>query len=357
MPDKIYNAKITTISPVHVGSGKGELIYDYDFVADGNKIWVIDHEKMFNVVSDEVFNKVGSDAPINELLKPNQYNQCSKYSLNRLADIKKIVVQIKNAYHRPYIPGSSIKGAIRTALAYAMVDQNVVNVEKRNIDNNTRTADSRIEKVLFGDDPNHDVMRTLQISDTESVNAIALDKVALYSVKRNANEERLIPKEPRTEYMFPVEVIPEGTELNFSIKIDGYPFEGRNSQKLRFGDKKGWIINFTKYCNDFARAEIRNELWFYERYKIPKMKAFYEKLSKQLNELNPERQFLLQISWGTGWSSKTIGLALDDDIFYYVIDKFNLDRGRKTVFPKTRRIVERGNIPEMPLGWIKVDLF
>ena len=356
MPDNIFNAKVHTITPVHIGSGRGDLVPNYDFVTEGNIIWVIDHEKMFEIVPDEVFNKMGFDAPIHKLLKPDQYKLCSKYSLNNLAGINRIVEQIKNSRHYPYIPGSSLKGAIRTALAYAMVKEGIADIQMKNIGDNPRTADNSIEAMLFGSDPNHDVMRALQVSDTEGVRLIALNSVSLYSVRDKAGDAALIPKEPRSEYTFPVEVIPEGIELSSSIKIDNQLFKEKNSHKLSFDSKKDWVLNFVKHCNDFAYAIISSELRFYDEYHVPRIKAFYERLSRHLQEINQEKQFLLQISWGTGWSSKTIGLALDDNIFNAVIDKFNLDKGRKSVFPKTRRIIERGNIPEMPLGWIRVDL-
>ena len=359
MPDNILNAKVHTISPVHIGSGRSDLVPSYDFVTEDSKIWVIDHEKMFEEAEKNgLFDKVGFDAPINKLLKPDQYKQCSKYSLNNLPGVNKIVEQIKTARSCPYIPGSSLKGAIRTALAYAMVKGGVVKIRKDDMGDNPRTADKFIEDKLFGSNANKDVMRALQVSDTEGVKAIALNSIALYSIRDRPGEVTLIPKEPRSEYTFPIEVIPENTDLSSSIKIDSYLFKEKNSRELGFDNKKDWVRNFAKHCNDLACDIINIELQFYDKYRIPRIKAFYERLNKQLNEINPEKQFLLHISWGTGWASKTIiGNLMDEDLLGEVVGRFNLDKGRGySVFPKTRRIIERGNIPEMPLGWIRVDL-
>jgi len=357
LADGVLSARIKTISPVHIGSGRSDLISNNDFAAEGSRIWVIDLERMFEEAERSgIFDKVGFDAPINKLLGPDQYEKYSKYSLNNLPGINSIVEQIKTAHSCPYIPGSSLKGAIRTALAYAMVMDGVIKIQEGSIGDYPRTAGKSIESKLFGYNANEDVMRALQVSDTEGVSSISLDSVVLYSVRDRSGDQRLIPKEPRNNYTFAMEMIPENTELDLSIKIDNYLFSDKNSRELNFDSKKDWVRNFPKHCNDFSQAIIDSELRFHGKYHVPKMKAFYEMLDSQLKSLNREKQFLLQISWGTGWSSKTIGLALDDDMFYYVIDKFRLDKGRNTVFPKTQRIIERGNVAEMPLGWIRVDL-
>ena len=87
------------------------------------------------------------------------------------------------------------------------------------------------------------------------------------------------------------------------------------------------------------------------------MSSFYSNLKEQFEQIDQERQFFLQMSWGTGWMAKTIGLAMDDGAFFGVVDRFRLDKGRNAeIFPKTRKLVERGNLAEMPLGWVRVDL-
>ena len=79
---------------------------------------------------------------------------------------------IKSVGNRPYIPGSSIKGAIRTALLSYVINkddelfengldylQNITKQREIGRGNPRReTPAQRIEKDAFGKDPNHDLL-------------------------------------------------------------------------------------------------------------------------------------------------------------------------------------------------------
>ena len=50
-----------------------------------------------------------------------------------------------------------------------------------------------------------------------------------------------------------------------------------------------------------------------------------------------------------------IGSVLDDDVFDEVCKRYRLGRSGWE-FPKSCRLIESGNQPEMPLGWVKLTL-
>ena len=62
------------------------------------------------------------------------------------------------------------------------------------------------------------------------------------------------------------------------------------------------------------------------------------------------------MSWGTGWEAKTIEIGLEDEVFYQMKSQFRLGSKNVDEFPKSRRLIESGNNPEMPLGWVKVRI-
>ena len=108
---------------------------------------------------------------------------------------------IKSVGNRPYIPGSSIKGAIRTALLSDLIN-NAENEKlyndssqhlNREIDKGapsrrrTENPARKIEELAFGKDPNHDLLRTLQVSDTEPLESDALAIETAWTVTLNQN--------------------------------------------------------------------------------------------------------------------------------------------------------------------------
>jgi CRISPR-associated protein Csm5 len=347
-------AKITILSPVHIGSGKGEIKADDDFVSDNSFIYVIDHDKMFEQAGEASWQGNNIDVRISNILKPNQYKACSHYSLNRTdGNVRRIIEQIKNAHYRPYIPGSSIKGAIRTALAYAMAKGNVAEISIDNMGYNPRTAGKSLESKLFGADPNRDMMRALQVSDTQGAeNSLALRSVVLYTLRQEGLEAK-----DRNQFLFHTEVIPEGGELEFTIKLDSHLLRDDISKKLGFDVRKQWLQEFPKHCNTFAEKLISSERTFYNKHKLFSVRDFYNNLRGQIGQIDKEKQFFLQMSGGTGWTAKTVGTAMDKETYWDVVDRFKLDKGKDAdIFPKTRKLVERGNLAEMPLGWVRVDL-
>lgn len=349
-------AKITVLSPVHVGSGAGELLAGYDFVADNQFIHVIDHERMFQEASEEAWQGKDLDVRIPRLLSKEQYRTCSRYSMrNPGGTVDKIVEHIKDSRYCPYIPGSSLKGAIRTGLAYAMMKEGVTKMQARDMGRDPRRAASYMESKLFGANPNRDMMRALQVVDTPGVqDGAALSDISLYTIRDRGRQEKLEPKGPG--YSFTMEVIPAGTELEFPVKLDSHLLRDDVSQKLSFGTRKKWLQEFPRHCNTFAEELIRLEINFYKYFGLPRIASFYTGLESKLSAVERDKQFLLQIAWGTGWSAKTVGEALDNEVLAAAMENFRLGKRNYDIFPKTRRLVVRGNVPETPMGWIRVDM-
>jgi hypothetical protein len=141
------------------------------------------------------------------------------------------------------------------------------------------------------------------------------------------------------------------------------------------------------HVNDFAAIIIEQELEFYQRYGPANIVQAYKSLKESLNVVKQtSHSCLVQIAWGTGWRSKTVGLGFNAGKLDEVSQQFTLgmvthnvchkrvvpaQRGQgwycKTcrqaglglgdvtfhkVFPKTRRLVEFDQEPIVPLGWL-----
>src|SRR5690606_2029878 len=81
--------------------------------------------------------------------------------------------QIKDPWDRPYIPGSSLKGALRTAIAFVGAAQRKIQINPAEFRRDSRFAAQPLEQKILnaanvppGKVPNYDLLRALQISDT-----------------------------------------------------------------------------------------------------------------------------------------------------------------------------------------------
>ena len=348
--------EIEVLSPLHINSGHNDLKKDIDYLCHQG-VHVMDIDRLLNNLSEENWGKAVKGVPLSEIITKNQYSHYALYILNspvgnpNPSSIKECV---KDSYYRPYIPGSSFKGAIRTGLAWAMLKDGLVKIDKRDIGYNPRYAGRTLMARLFGTDPNHDLLRAFSISDTEPLvpgTSMELNMVAIYNLTRQ-NSFQL--KENR--YRFAVEMIRPGTTFYGMVSIDDFLLGPDIAKRLGFDRNLEYLKKFIPYCNDFSKKLIEQEKNFFQEYKLNKVIQFYNKLANLVEGLG-ENECLLQISWGTGWNAKTLQSVLSPELMQLIRAQFRLGRRESNVFPKTRRLVERNNVPEEPLGWIKIKLY
>ena len=356
-----FNFELEVLSPLHIDAGGGDLLADRDFVATTRGVWVIDTDKMWDVIDESVWNQEGFDAGISQLLNTSQYEECKRYRLNNPGggQIPQIKPQTKTAKWQPYIPGSSLKGAIRTGIAWSMVDSGTFAVTLDKIgrhrnDRNPRTAASQIEKEMFGSNPNKDLFRTLQISDTQPIDSesMRLYTAAVFALQRRGGRSEFVSKGNR--FRFFLETLPPNTTLKGTIRLEDYLIDLKQG-RLYFDKKRDWVENFPTHCNEFSRFLLGYAINMYLDTGLQRVAQFYEQLLQIANQLDEKRQCLLQVGWGTGWLGMTLGSALDDDTFFEVRERYRLGRPGWE-FPKSCRLIKVGNQAEMPLGWVKLTL-
>lgn len=144
-----YRIKIYPQSPIHIGSGKTYGKNEYVFLKKDKMILIPDLHKLFHIIlsndlSDDYrrfMEKNGTEAKLGEWLEKSNIDvskdaEWVRYSM-KLSDeaaenfsLMEIQACIKDAYGNPYIPGSSLKGAIRTAILGARVSQNGYKINK-----------------------------------------------------------------------------------------------------------------------------------------------------------------------------------------------------------------------------------
>jgi len=338
-------------SPLHIGSG--ETYVEMDFIADKRSIKLIDYEKLLEMVefNKEVVDKLMKAAETGEV--KNSITEIfgidrSQIPFSKVIDFigKEPERSLKIQKHiqtsgRAYIPGSSIKGFLRTAVLFKFLEENpdvlIVSLQKlkkrlsreRNPFRFRKKAAELFEKEVFGSTPHKDIFRSLMATDSSFA-----ENTAVYEVRIIGN--------PQTIPLY-LECIPPKEILNCKVQIDESIKETDGRLKyLTFDYIVESVRHFTK--------QIIKEDKTYRNYPADVFR-FYSEI---------EGKDLMRLGHSTGYFSKTIGMLLknfDEFEFDFIRRKFGMGRNPRTkrtvrYFPKTRRIAAE---TKQPLGWVSFD--
>jgi CRISPR type III-A-associated RAMP protein Csm5 len=120
-----YRLTVKLLSPLHINSGEGDLrATTGDYVVREGEVWRLDQGRLAEVLDDEQIQELATGASLPTLvaqLTDEQLEQVVSYRRPAPADLAdRILPHIKVADGRPYLPGSSLKGFLRTALVWAL---------------------------------------------------------------------------------------------------------------------------------------------------------------------------------------------------------------------------------------------
>ncbi|MEM4204193.1 MAG: type III-A CRISPR-associated RAMP protein Csm5, partial [Candidatus Methanomethylicaceae archaeon] len=188
-----YTMLIRTITPVHIGSGD-RLSAAVDFVRQNGNLVVIDHERLLQWVAhqpdaerlaDQLTQAFADPARgINEFLNSESVKlrldikAVQAYVLPYSGRPRESFAFIKNSANQPYLPGSSLKGALRSAILRGamLVITELQDFASRQVQEGSkeqRTRSQHIEARLFAPGaqesrkiPNYDINRLLVVRDS-----------------------------------------------------------------------------------------------------------------------------------------------------------------------------------------------
>lgn len=354
-----FHLKISLLSPLHIGSGE-ELRAEFDFIIHSKNTYrldvdaiMLDFADQFQPDSRGIFPTPGYILKkFNSFSNPKYYRYVIKgYPRSNKIDAR-VHECIKDVHDEPYLPGSSIKGALRTALAWSGWSKK--NLEVNAWSRNKFQAGSQFESALFGKTPNVDLLKALHVSDCFSTTA----KKRLIL----ANAQVLT----KTDIGTPIELEALAGDIVFtgSLKIDETYFSKAAEEELHFSNRKHWLDELLIRAQKHSRARIESMLkWFNTIDNGERVVKFLDQLySVELSS----NQALIQIGWGTGWDGMTFWTHLQQDeyLFEKMLKEYNMVRkGHRElgdVFPKSRRVVMQTkdgvDKPLAPFGWVLVEM-
>lgn len=366
---------VRVLSPVHIGSGerytaseyipskaktkKGNILNIIKRIDVSNYFLSLDDDKKDDFLAD--LSNPNFDLKSFDKKIPNDYTRyrAINKSKKEIVPTQEITEAIKTL-NELYIPGSSIKGAIRSAILYYELDDDLISNISRFVINNQGRVNRRNYTKWMNDiftsnkaptPAQGDIMKFLQVSDSTTIKSPTIYDVATVMASFRIGHNEFYSRNKRTHEptLSFIETIARGNNLTFELN-NNYDYEV--FRKLGLENKKHLIDfdNIKKSIFIFSKALINHEIEFAQDYDINYLEKFYRNIEKQNSMDSP----LLKVGAGSGFLSTTVGLKIKkyDKRLYDKIADGTRGKNYDYEYPKSRKITQTGGLP---LGWVKLS--
>jgi len=414
---KVYESKHICLTSriLHIGSEVSQL-NPFEFVVAGNKVYLpnsdlLAKELLKRARLQDYLKAIEKREPIGNLLKQvfgdtwwqvksedrlifPKNKTFQKWTDKTIANLRPM---IRNGFGVLYIPGSSIKGAMRTAIAYYLLkyqdkynvpqQQRVSEIEKKlriRLNNGElrrkpkSTNPSPFTDPLFTNfnlvyqgqpvsakenSSNTDFMRAIHIADSSPLDRstsknsqgknIVYNNSIVAEVVVSSHAEDWKAKYKSSLFVEMARRVITDFTITLDIEMLNW-FQHRQGMLIPFKN----IDELLNICKEFAQDQ-----WNFEA------KNYWKQIGnnqKQKNPLNfdtlrdeyyakPECPYDLRLGWGSGMNGTTIGLLLNDDLRAEIRDTCGL-KAPGFEAPKSRRTIRdiNGEIAFVP-GWVKLQ--
>ncbi|MDE2522879.1 MAG: type III-A CRISPR-associated RAMP protein Csm5 [Methanocorpusculum sp.] len=383
MSDSRYEAvTLRTYSPLHIGTGN---VYgSSEILMQGGKYFRLKGEELFRYVceqnrEEEFFQEMMSgDVRLDKYVRGMVPASLRRYDLVRhdpersvpLRDVRECV----KTMDVPYVPGSSLKGAIRTAVLWKAVCEDPTFAESMRESSQPRSRRQWFGKEYFSSllctgrkksDAKYDLLKFVEVSDMMPVlgqsDLLSLAGVVTYSQHSGG---MLVPK----QYQVLAECVPSKVEFSGSIGISPqlsvalrnpgeYPrlegMLGLLGLSEDPEDRKAMVRYLKSVCSEFASAALEQELELCSQ--SPELCVSLKNCQTALNL--KKNLMRLGFSVGTGYQTVMSELIRQDaDLAAALISEMKLGKYPRSVvgdgldmpYPKSVELTTKNK----PLGWI-----
>lgn len=417
---KILHAKVQAhlLSPVHIGSGH-KLFEGVDYIKSGNHTFLLNIDRLIKAFgADERFMDSIKKGRVGDFLdqqgvSPEKFSYIMIKGATRNREINDL---LRNGFGLPTLPGSSIKGSIRSVL-YADRLKKLQRSILQRLGNKpkARNTDSLIQKDIMapgadtaGKAPNHDIGRYVRIGDAHfSTRDIQICGNAILAYDKKSDREEpwwidLSKRNPQERYT--EEAVESATVIairdkakseEFGISLDTHLFkDALFKEKLGLpGNLPDNWVAFAELMNKHAESLLVEEMkTIRDLFGIDKERTddidsiieeieqmdekvaqYYDHLDFLFNEGIPLKEdfeedgisWVQRVGWGSGWTAMTGGsissgeaIKIDQKMRQ---NKNNRGKGfmkheKPHRFPKTRKVVPKGNSGVTSMGWVKIQI-
>jgi CRISPR type III-A-associated RAMP protein Csm5 len=376
--------RLEVLTPLHAGSGeqltKG---LDVESVRDERtrEIWTyaVDMDRLFEALSPGQRDRVGRE-DLGTLCPGLLLREVQRYAMrgeiggfvfgpNRKGEQLRCFA--RDGFGRPYLPGSTLKGALRTVLLGAIAEKDGYvqqalrdAARRRGKDRNGKGVDEQVQKAAFriGEEREvDDVLRHLHVPDVH----IPPDAVEVVLVKIKSMGEGS-DWNTKTWSTFLEAVRPE-TVLRVPLRIDARALQKNDRQDFSPWERllqEGLLDAVHTHGQRLLPPEVA--LWTGSR----PIAAAGRAVTRLAARSKKSGEALFPVAWGIGWrgmtgatlewldgpSARTADANADDPALLRAARQNHpMMEGRPVpVFPKSRRLAFDGGEPALPLGWVAV---
>ena len=381
--------KIKTLSPLHIG-GKEVSLSPLNYVILNGKCYVINEDRLSERLYEQrklkefvdFVIKGGERVDIRRFLASHSFlnsaflNSTASYFTTCEGRVYgNIKPFIRDAFARPYIPGSSIKGSLRTSIMYVILKRMKESARRKILDEfvleriNEYKKDPRgrkgyarfrekfkkwfaekLDKSIFksfalkgkrGYDAHYDILRYLKISDSTplSKNSLRVEEVKIYSVGYHEGFKR---------WSIFIECVSPGAEFEFELNIDKDTLGEfkKDNPRIPYDIDVEELYNILLHPLEAAKEKASDLL---EEEKVFFLQ--HTKLGNVLRFEGEEPNF--RLGWGQGLLGTSIDLLLPQKVRQELRNTFFKNCGA-TPAPKSRRLIM--NDKGQTLGWCIVKV-
>jgi len=358
------NYRLQVLTPLLVGDGRS--LSPIDYMVWRDQVNVLNQERIFKLLS----RGPRLDGYLNQLRRAEkldfatwggfaqnyagrrigfEHHSLTKHWESTRAEYCHIPV-FASVAAGPYVPGSALRGALRTALIASRVNAGLLST----ID---QAQDPRVARRPGDLTERHaDMMRALPVSDSC---VAARDRFKVYMV-RVSSLTGVGPKYTQTWKPNPVfaEMAEPGTEFRGAISERAFFQDAVSMESLRWKEKPSVSALF-EAANQYAGLALASHESYAATAGLADLGRTVAALRSRLAEVKENgKGCLLALGWGTGIYGKTAWPKLDDETYRRILSRHAVyARAIRTglPFPKTRRVVFMGDKPVSLPGWVLVE--
>ena len=373
------DVKIKTLTAVHIGNGN-LLKKNMDYVVykdqDGDsRVGIINPRKVLSLIGVDHLNdwllaidrnddiqkfvaRYHKKAMIEDYQLRSLTNYAPEENLNTLKEC------LHNGVGLPYIPGSSIKGAIRTAVLATVAKKVGKSLNTKMFDQKGKASAKGVESFLFGTNVNKDLFRFLQVGDAY------FDKgceVCYLMTNLNIRKDSSLRDDSKFQA---IEAISLDYESSFKIKIAQEQYQLAKSKgelSVAFPEGMESLTTLFELINEHSLNLVKDEIAYWKSIDKEGAEEYVESMKTILEEIEScdiGKECVLRIGHASGWrfitGAWTEMFRTDDwkinpeNVFYKIVSNSRpkAQLYREYDFPKSRRLDIEGYL----LGFVKLSI-
>lgn len=375
--------KVTALTPLLVGDGRE--LSPIDYMVWKDQVNVLDQNRIFKLLS----RGPRLDGYLAQLRKATKLDFASwggfaqNFSQRRIPFESPEYTPIWNAaptenlfiptfasgLNGPYLPGSALKGALRTGLIFSRWSTATMDRLAGAIEND-RLPRRAVEVAETSAGASQ--VKVVGIADSEPVPASAfnvyLTRVASLDTRQPATPQLAWKVAGRGSV--PPQRVGDSTALFSEMAVPGTSFRGSWNNHKFFENHEvaralGWRSvpepsQILQAANQYAEAQLNLHARFAEMSSLAGMGQIVNRLKAELASAKEQPlTCLLALGWGTGFLAKSAFPETQQEAYRRILRTLpGIGKAiRENVpFPKTRRIVFSGGNPSAIPGWVRLQL-